>query len=42
VLNAVFVLMLTTSILGPVMTQRYTPRMLQAFRAKDAQDKRAA
>jgi Kef-type K+ transport system membrane component KefB len=42
VLNAVFVLMLTTSILGPVMTQRYTPRMLQAFRAKDVQDKRAA
>jgi Kef-type K+ transport system membrane component KefB len=42
VLNAVFVLMLSTSILGPVMTQRYTPRMLQAFRAKDVQDKRAA
>jgi Kef-type K+ transport system membrane component KefB len=28
VLNAVFVLMLTTSILGPVLTQRYAPSML--------------
>jgi Na+:H+ antiporter len=29
-LNAVFVLMLSTSILGPVLTQRYTPSMLSA------------
>jgi Kef-type K+ transport system membrane component KefB len=28
VLNAVFVLMLSTSILGPILTQRYTPSML--------------
>lgn len=28
VLNSVFVLMVTTSILGPVITQRYTPQML--------------
>jgi Na+:H+ antiporter len=28
VLNAVFVLMLSTSILGPIMTQHYAPRML--------------
>lgn len=28
VLKAVFVLMLTTSILGPVLTQRYAPSML--------------
>src|SRR5262245_15841803 len=31
ILNAVFVLMLTTSILGPVMTQRYTPLMLRSW-----------
>ena len=29
-LNVVFVLMLTTSILGPVLTERLTPRMLEA------------
>lgn len=28
-LNAVLVLMLTTSILGPVLTARFAPRMLQ-------------
>jgi hypothetical protein len=27
-LNAVLVLMLTTSILGPVLTERFAPRML--------------
>lgn len=31
-LNVVFVLMLTTSILGPVLTERLTPRMLEAER----------
>jgi hypothetical protein len=36
VLNAVFVLMLTTSILGPVMTQRYTPLMIQTSRRQDS------
>jgi Na+:H+ antiporter len=36
VLNAVFVLMLSTSILGPVMTQRYTPLMIQASRREDS------
>jgi Kef-type K+ transport system membrane component KefB len=34
-LNAVFVLMLTTSILGPVPTQRFAPLMLQEFGGKD-------
>ena len=29
-LNVVFALMLTTSILGPVLTERLTPRMLEA------------
>ena len=28
-LNVVFVLMLTTSILGPVLTERFAPRMLE-------------
>jgi len=28
VLNAVLVLMLTTAILGPVLTERFAPRML--------------
>jgi Na+:H+ antiporter len=38
ILNAVFVLMLSTSILGPVMTQHYTPLMLaeSQIRAKRA------
>jgi len=42
VLNAVFVLMLTTSILGPVMTQNYTPLMLRSWRGRDGEDVRAA
>jgi Kef-type K+ transport system membrane component KefB len=42
VLNAVFVLMLSTSILGPVMTQRFTPWMLKTWRGGDVQDVRAA
>ena len=42
VLNAVFVLMLTTSILGPVMTQYYTPLMLRSWRGRDGEDVRAA
>jgi hypothetical protein len=29
-LNAVLVLMLVTSILGPVLSERFTPRMLEA------------
>jgi Kef-type K+ transport system membrane component KefB len=35
ILNAVFVLMLSTSILGPVMTQRYAPLMIQTSRRED-------
>jgi Kef-type K+ transport system membrane component KefB len=42
ILNAVFVLMLTTSILGPVMTQFFTPKMLQVWRGSGDQDKTAA
>jgi Kef-type K+ transport system membrane component KefB len=42
VLNAVFVLMLSTSILGPVLTQHYTPLMLESWRRRDAEDTRAA
>jgi Na+:H+ antiporter len=42
VLNSVFVLMLTTSILGPVMTQRYTPRMVEEYRLQGGQEKQAA
>jgi hypothetical protein len=30
VLNAVLVLMLTTSILGPVLTERFAPRLVAA------------
>jgi hypothetical protein len=33
-LNVVFALMLTTSILGPVLTGRLTPRMLEAEEAE--------
>jgi len=33
---AVFVLMLTTSILGPVLTQRFAPSMLPGKEAKRA------
>jgi Kef-type K+ transport system membrane component KefB len=35
ILNAVFVLMLSTSILGPVMTQHYTPLMMRSWRRSD-------
>jgi len=42
ILNAVFVLMLSTSILGPVLTQHYTPLMLQSWRRRDSEDTRAA
>jgi Kef-type K+ transport system membrane component KefB len=42
ILNAVFVLMLTTSILGPVLTQHYTPLMLQSWRSRDGEERRAA
>lgn len=41
-LNAVFVLMLSTSILGPVMTQHFTPLMLQAYRNKGGEGVKAA
>jgi len=37
VLNSVFVLMLSTSILGPMMTQHYTPLMLTSLRRRDSQ-----
>jgi Kef-type K+ transport system membrane component KefB len=42
VLNAVFVLMLSTSILGPVMTQLFTPAMLRVWHGNEAEDKTAA
>jgi Na+:H+ antiporter len=42
ILNAVFVLMLSTSILGPVLTQHYTPLMLQSWRRKGSEGGRAA
>jgi len=36
-LNAVLVLLVVTSILGPIMTELFTPRMIeQEARAKDA------
>jgi Kef-type K+ transport system membrane component KefB len=35
ILNTVFVLMLTTSILGPVMTQHYTPQMMRSMTDRD-------
>lgn len=34
-LNVVLVLMLTTSILGPVLTERFAPKMLQDYSKKD-------
>jgi Kef-type K+ transport system membrane component KefB len=37
ILNAVFVLMLSTSILGPVMTQHYTPLMMRSWRRSDSE-----
>jgi len=42
VLNAVFVLILTTSILGPVLTQRYAQRMIEEARADSGPETRAA
>jgi Kef-type K+ transport system membrane component KefB len=42
ILNSVFVLMLSTSILGPVLTQHYTPAMLRSWRRKNGEDARAA
>jgi Kef-type K+ transport system membrane component KefB len=42
ILNAVFVLMLSTSILGPIMTQFFTPKMLRVWRGNAAQDRTAA
>jgi len=42
VLNSVFVLMLSTSILGPVLTQHYTPLMLRSWRETHREDERAA
>jgi Kef-type K+ transport system membrane component KefB len=42
VLNAVFVLMLSTSILGPVMTQLFIPSMLRGCRGNGTQDRTAA
>jgi Kef-type K+ transport system membrane component KefB len=42
ILNSVFVLMLSTSILGPVMTQLFTPAMLRVWRGNGAQDRTAA
>ena len=34
---SVFVLMLSTSILGPVMTERYTPLMMRSWRRTDSE-----
>jgi hypothetical protein len=34
-LNTVLILMLVTSILGPVLTERFAPRMLDESREKD-------
>jgi Kef-type K+ transport system membrane component KefB len=42
VLNSVFVLMLSTSILGPVLTQHYTPLMLRSWREPPGKDELAA
>jgi Kef-type K+ transport system membrane component KefB len=42
VLNAVFVLMLGTSILGPVLTQRYTPWMMRSWPGSETKEKQAA
>jgi hypothetical protein len=35
-LNAVLVLLVVTSILGPIMTELFTPRMIKEARAKAA------
>ena len=42
ILNSVFVLMLCTSILGPVMTQIFTPAMLRVWPDRGAKGKAAA
>jgi Kef-type K+ transport system membrane component KefB len=42
ILNSVFVLMLSTSILGPVLTQLFTPWMLRVWPARGTQDRTAA
>jgi len=42
VLNAVFVLMLSTSILGPVLTEHYTPLMLRSWRSEESRSADAA
>lgn len=42
ILNSVFVLMLSTSILGPVLTQHFAPLMLRSWRGKNDEDARAA
>jgi Kef-type K+ transport system membrane component KefB len=42
VLNAVFVLMLSTSILGPVMTQHYAPLMMRSWPGRESEGERAA
>jgi Kef-type K+ transport system membrane component KefB len=42
ILNSVFVLMLSTSILGPVMTQLFTPAMLRDWRSNGTQERTAA
>jgi Kef-type K+ transport system membrane component KefB len=42
VLNAVFVLMLATSIIGPVMTERYTPAMMRTWPRRRSEDAQAA
>jgi Kef-type K+ transport system membrane component KefB len=42
ILNSVFVLMLTTSILGPVLTQHYTPLMMKSYRRDGTEERYAA
>jgi Kef-type K+ transport system membrane component KefB len=42
ILNSVFVLMLSTSILGPVMTQHYTPLMVSETKTKTGTETRRA
>jgi Kef-type K+ transport system membrane component KefB len=42
ILNSVFVLMLSTSILGPILTQRYAPMMVDEYRRPDDRDAHAA
>ena len=42
ILNAVVVLMLATSILGHVLTQYFTPKMLRVWHGTSAEDRTAA